>query len=224
MWRDRGRKAEYSKPNPFKAWVVLHRTDLTVLNSDTFLSQALERILYCWAIRHPASGYVQGINDLVTPFYSVFLAGQLNQPLSSLNSLDVDSIDPKLLSTVEADSYWCLSKLLDGIQDNYTFAQPGIQRQIVRLRDLINRIDAPLAAHLNGENVEFVQFAFRWINCLLMREVPLRSIVRMWDTYLVRIFLLRCDLGRVKHKLTLFTVGTRRILRIPRLRMRGILG
>jgi hypothetical protein len=32
-----------------------------------------ERILFIWAIRHPASGYVQGINDLVTPFYVVFL-------------------------------------------------------------------------------------------------------------------------------------------------------
>lgn len=34
---------------------------------------ALERILYIWSIRHPASGYVQGINDLVTPFMVVFL-------------------------------------------------------------------------------------------------------------------------------------------------------
>lgn len=32
-----------------------------------------ERILFIWAIRHPASGYVQGINDLVTPFFIVFL-------------------------------------------------------------------------------------------------------------------------------------------------------
>lgn len=35
--------------------------------------QSLERILYVWAIRHPASGYVQGINDLATPFFQVFL-------------------------------------------------------------------------------------------------------------------------------------------------------
>ena len=30
--------------------------------------------MYIWAIRHPASGYVQGINDLVTPFFVVFLS------------------------------------------------------------------------------------------------------------------------------------------------------
>ncbi|GLD97195.1 hypothetical protein PINS_up005878 [Pythium insidiosum] len=27
-------------------------------------------------------------------------------------------------------------------------------------------------------------FAFRWMNCLLMREVPLNAIIRLWDTYL----------------------------------------
>ena len=44
-----------------------------------FLSQCLERILYVWAIRHPASGYVQGINDLATPFFEVFLSAYLGK-------------------------------------------------------------------------------------------------------------------------------------------------
>jgi hypothetical protein len=42
--------------------------------------KSLERILYVWAIRHPASGYVQGINDLVTPFYQVFLSAYIGEP------------------------------------------------------------------------------------------------------------------------------------------------
>lgn len=37
------------------------------------LLKIFERILFIWAIRHPASGYVQGINDLVTPFFIVFV-------------------------------------------------------------------------------------------------------------------------------------------------------
>ena len=44
---------------------------------------------------------------------------------------------------------------------------------------------APLAAHLESENVEFMQFAFRWMNCLLMREISVQNTIRMWDTYLV---------------------------------------
>lgn len=54
---------------------------------------------------------------------------------------DISKLDKETLSVIEADSFWCLSKLLDGIQDNYIFAQPGIQRQIAILKELVSRID-----------------------------------------------------------------------------------
>ncbi len=46
------------------------------------------------------------------------------------------------------------------------------------------RIDEPVAAHLEKEGVEFLQFAFRWVNCLLLRELPFHLALRLWDTYL----------------------------------------
>jgi hypothetical protein len=45
--------------------------------------KALERILYIWAIQHPESGYVQGINDLVTPFFQVFLSAYIGIRMGS---------------------------------------------------------------------------------------------------------------------------------------------
>ncbi|KAI0394687.1 GTPase activating protein [Xylariaceae sp. FL0594] len=145
--------------------------------------RSLERILYLWAIRHPASGYVQGINDLVTPFWQVFLGSYITD--NNIESgMDPGQLPKAVLDAVEADSYWCLTKLLDGIQDHYIVAQPGIQRQVAALRDLTARIDEGLAKHLERENVEFIQFSFRWMNCLLMREISVRNTIRMWDTYL----------------------------------------
>ena len=38
------------------------------------IRRSLARLLYIWAIRHPASSYVQGINDLATPLVTVFLS------------------------------------------------------------------------------------------------------------------------------------------------------
>ncbi|KAF9478813.1 RabGAP/TBC [Pholiota conissans] len=143
--------------------------------------RSLERILYVWAIRHPASGYVQGINDLVTPFFQVFLSAYID---SDPEEFDTGLLPSHALGAVEADSFWCLSRLLDGIQDNYIFAQPGIQRSVRRMSELVARIDAPLSAHLESQNVEFMQFAFRWMNCLLMREISVQNTIRMWDTYL----------------------------------------
>lgn len=148
--------------------------------------RSLERILYVWAIRHPASGYVQGINDLVTPFWQVFLSAYISDPDVEFG-MDPGQLPKPVLDAVEADSFWCLTKLLDGIQDNYISAQPGIQRQVASLRDLTTRIDAGLARHLQNEGVEFIQFSFRWMNCLLMREISVKNTIRMWDTYLVRL-------------------------------------
>jgi hypothetical protein len=42
-----------------------------------------------------------------------------------------------MMLAVEADCYFCLSKLLDGIQDHYTSAQPGIQRTVFRVKELV---------------------------------------------------------------------------------------
>jgi hypothetical protein len=147
--------------------------------------RSLERILYVWAVRHPASGYVQGINDLVTPFWQVFLGTYITDP-DIESGMDPGQLPRAVLDAVEADSFWCLTKLLDGIQDHYIVAQPGIQRQVSALRDLTARIDAGLARHLEKENVEFIQFSFRWMNCLLMREISVKNTIRMWDTYMVR--------------------------------------
>ena len=146
--------------------------------------RSLERILYVWAVRHPASGYVQGINDLVTPFFQVFLGLYIGDH-NIETGMDPGQLPKSVLDAVEADSFWCLTKLLDGIQDHYIVAQPGIQRQVAALRELTARIDASLAKHLDNEGVEFIQFSFRWMNCLLMREISVKNTIRMWDTYLV---------------------------------------
>lgn len=150
------------------------------LFQQTLIQEILERILYIWGIKHPSSGYVQGINDLATPFISVFLSEYVDDPFTC----QVDKIDVNILAKVEADSYWCLTKLLDGIQDHYTFAQPGIQRMLAQLRELLEKINSSLCSHLADQDAQFIEFAFRWMNCLLMREIPFPLVLRMWDTYL----------------------------------------
>ena len=47
------------------------------------------------------------------------------------------ALDGCALLEAEADAYWCLCKLLDGIQDHYTYAQPGIQRAVFHVKELV---------------------------------------------------------------------------------------
>ncbi|NXD10805.1 TB22A protein, partial [Nothocercus nigrocapillus] len=169
------------------AWKLLSihidipRMSPEVLRLQPKVTEIFERILFIWAIRHPASGYVQGINDLVTPFFVVFICEYMED--DEVENFDVSSLPEEVLQNIEADSYWCMSKLLDGIQDNYTFAQPGIQKKVKMLEELVRRIDEQVHRHLDEHEVKYLQFAFRWMNNLLMREVPLRCTIRLWDTY-----------------------------------------
>uniref|UniRef100_A0A2P2I4D6 TBC1 domain family member 22B-like n=2 Tax=Hirondellea gigas TaxID=1518452 RepID=A0A2P2I4D6_9CRUS len=153
---------------------------ISLLQQPT-VQEMFERILFIWAIRHPASGYVQGINDLVIPFFVVFLSDVI-PPGKAVDTYDVACVNSRLRDGVEADSFWCLSRLLDGIQDNYTFAQPGIQTRVTQLRELVTRIDDGLHRHLERHGIDYLQFSFRWFNNVLMRELPLSCTVRLWDT------------------------------------------
>lgn len=207
--------------------IDVKRTNPTLkLYSYPESQKSLRRILYLWAVRHPASGYVQGINDLCTPFYQIFLNNYLwqlqrkrahefdqaeddsllfipglidetgmdllemqlyNDPhlmKYTWENIDTALISPRVTAIIEADTYWCLSRLLDNITDNYIHEQPGILKQVSDLRNLISKIDLPLIEHFGAEGVEFIQFSFRWMNCLLMRELSIGLIIRMWDTYL----------------------------------------
>ncbi|QQP38886.1 TBC1 domain family_ member 22B, partial [Caligus rogercresseyi] len=55
---------------------------------------------------------------------------------------------------------------------------------VKQLEELIKRIDIDLHNHLVSHDVLYLQFAFRWMNNLLMREIPIKAVIRLWDTYL----------------------------------------
>lgn len=68
---------------------------------------------------------------LLTPVSHVFLAPDLLLLLLLLLPCQAMLLD------VEADCYWCLCKLVEGIQDHYTYAQPGIQRAVFKIQGLV---------------------------------------------------------------------------------------
>ncbi|CAJ0918788.1 unnamed protein product, partial [Mesorhabditis belari] len=77
-----------------------------------------------------ASSCVPGINDLVTPFFVVFLR-RIHIPQHVESELLMSPQLPReQIELVEADSFWCVSSLLPTRSKTaHTFAQPGIQRK-----------------------------------------------------------------------------------------------
>ena len=60
----------------------------------------------------------------------------------SIENAQLSTLSEIQLNNIEADSFWCLTKLLDGLQDNYIFPQLGIQEKVIQLKELIERIDS----------------------------------------------------------------------------------
>lgn len=163
----------------------LPRTHVPLLRSQT-VQNLFERVLFVWSVRHPASGYVQGMNDLLSPFFFVFLLPHSDEKdIEKLTQLeDIDFLTPVTLREIEADCFWCFSKLLDGLQDLYTKDQPGLYKMLNTLAEIIGKVDPELAQWISQEEIQYQEFAFRWMNCLLVREFSLTCLLRLWDYYL----------------------------------------
>ena len=163
----------------------LPRTKVTLLKSKD-VQDIFERILFVWSVRHPASGYVQGMNDLLQPFFFAFLVPHCPDKMIEdiIEMEDLREIPQDKLKEIEADCFWCFSKLLDGLQDLYTKDQPGLYRMLDSLRTVIERVDPQLDKQIKDEDIQYQEFAFRWMNCLLVREFSIGLVFRLWDSYL----------------------------------------
>ena len=63
----------------------------------------------------------------------------------------------------------------------------GIQEKLGVLDELLKKAEPRLYAHFQVEEVTMMQFAYKWVNCLLLRELPFPASLRLWDAYLSEI-------------------------------------
>lgn len=139
-----GDMSAYENTNFKQIKIDVIRTQPEVeLFSKQCIQTMMIRILFIWSMRHPASAYVQGINDLAAPMVVIFLtssvflqqnrqneqvaeesknefikqskAGKAVTCYEMLSEEDVLALDSDSFLAVEADAFWCLSKLIDDI-------------------------------------------------------------------------------------------------------------
>jgi hypothetical protein len=150
------------------------------------IKKMMTRVLYIWSMRHQESSYNQGFSDLVMPFFIVFF----NEYFPNLNNEDIIKIkessllnfNMEIFQNIESDIYWCFTDMMNKIHINY-IQQSGVNQMIKKLKEIIKFADVDLFFHLQKLQINFVQFAFSWMNCYLTREFNIILIIRMWDTY-----------------------------------------
>merc|ERR1712238_237349 len=55
----------------------------------------------------------------------------------------------------------------------------GLQKKILLMESVVSRVDPVLQAHLKKYGVEYIWFAFQWMNSLLVREMSSSCILRL---------------------------------------------
>ena len=129
------------------------------------------------------------MTDLATPFFVAFLASSVPQGALLCDEREeeccrrVGALERPDLLDLEADVYWGFNHLLSSIQDHFTYGQEGIQEKLAVLDDLMRQAEPGLHAHLEEAGLRLVEYAYKWMTCLLVRELPLRLVLRLWDAY-----------------------------------------
>ncbi len=77
------------------------------------------------------------------------------------------------------DKYFCLYS-----RPLHDRSAVGIEITVMRLHEFVNHIDSDLCNHIRSVGVQFMHFAFKPMNCSLLREFNLKCVVHLWATYI----------------------------------------
>lgn len=130
------------------------------------LEPSMRRILLAYASQH-ASGYRQGMHELLAPLALVFSDAQR------------DSAED-----AEADAYHCLCTIMTEMAPLYLSTGKELSRELDRLNEVLQVRDPKLHAHLASLNVEPSLYGFRWIRLWLTQEFDLADVLLLWDSIL----------------------------------------
>lgn len=143
---------------------MLHRIVVDVVRTDSHLEfyedakniARMSDILAVYAWIDPATGYCQGMSDLLSPFV--------------------------VLYENNADAFWCFEMLLRRMRANFQMEGPtGVMKQLEALWKILELTDAEMFEHLSAIGAESLHFAFRMLLVLFRRELSFNEALGMWE-------------------------------------------
>lgn len=83
--------------------------------------------------------------------------------------VNVDAVDEDTWNHIEADLYWCTSKMLDAVTSNYVRGFGGVKESFKIFEDLLQQIDEDLHKYLMKKQVDLFCMTFRELTTFLLR-------------------------------------------------------
>ncbi|VFQ72488.1 unnamed protein product [Cuscuta campestris] len=143
---------------------TLHRIVVDVVRTDSHLEfygdaknlARMSDILAVYAWVDPATGYCQGMSDLLSPFIVLF--------------------------EDDADAFWCFEMLLRRMRENFQMEGPtGVMKQLQALWQILEFTDKEMFSHLSNIGAESLHFAFRMLLVLFRRELSFDDALCLWE-------------------------------------------
>ncbi|TKY48307.1 TBC1 domain family member 15 [Spatholobus suberectus] len=143
---------------------TLHRIAVDVVRTDSHLEfyedtrnlARMSDILAVYAWVDPATGYCQGMSDLLSPFVVIF--------------------------EDNADAFWCFEMLLRRMRENFQMEGPTrVMKQLRALWHILELLDKEMFVHLSKIGAESLHFAFRMLLVLFRRELSFNEALSMWE-------------------------------------------
>ncbi|EGR26927.1 TBC1 domain member 22b [Ichthyophthirius multifiliis] len=169
---------------------------------DIKIKDILVRVLFIWNVRHPACGYVQGINDIVTSFIIVFLSEYCTVNIETLQI-------PEDFEKQHQSNFKKLKQIHIGVQvkfqmecqiiiqiiflaqkNNILKFKKSQKDQIMIYYNIFLQKQSFMNQFLNGQFVYFcVNFLLNWVqDCLILILVMIIQFLISEYIYLVRLF------------------------------------
>ena len=146
----------------------LHINSPLLLDLDPHL-RMLRDVLMTYTVFDYESGYVQGMNDLLSPLLYV------------------------MHQESEAVVFWTFENIMQRKSTNFSRDQSGMRRQLQALESALKLLDPILYKHFVDIEAINLFCVFRWLLILYKREFSLDEVVLLWD------ILFSCDYTRHFH-------------------------
>jgi hypothetical protein len=158
----------------------------TKMFQSPLFKEMLQRILFLYHVRNSESGYAQGMNDIAAPFLIIFTKEyiEVDEVTLKIDEEFESKLDAAAILNIEADSYWCFTRLLSSIKNNFTPGFPGVIEMIQKFSVLIGKLDPELDKTFKRHKIRLYDISFQWLLCLLLRQFPPALKFRLLDMYL----------------------------------------
>ncbi|CED83680.1 GTPase-activating protein [Phaffia rhodozyma] len=166
---------------------------VSLLSTVELHSDALTRILYIFTLIHPHLAYTQGFAEILAPLYFVYASASVAEAKAKA------SIEEYEQAAVEGDTFWAFVGLMAEVGNVVKGPGAGIWSQdliviggvverdvkwaLKRLSDRVKWADLALWEELNHKSLDpaLPYYSFKWISTLLAQDVPMESLLRIWD-------------------------------------------